>query len=146
MLHHMLKIGALVGIAFASATTQAEPPAAAPPATAAPTCLFDSYPARAVAPYTVETNLGYGTATELRGAQVFVNAKPGLTAEWLNRETQLWLRNQPINPNDECSPPTRNMMVDVAPGGPGFWVRLAARDEKTGRKVMNWARNIEPEK
>src|SRR5215471_1895666 len=58
------------------ATSLAEAPASA-------ACALEQHRIVAVEPYWVDARVGYGYVSELRGAQVYVQAEPGLTAEWL---------------------------------------------------------------
>src|SRR5262245_12196357 len=64
-------------------------------------CVFEKYAASSVAPYKAEENFGYGTYTRLRGVQLFVPAREGLTAEWLTLSVQQALAKQSGTPSVE---------------------------------------------
>src|ERR1700754_3041591 len=67
-------------------------------------CIFDEYAPIAVQPYKAEENVSYGTYTVLRGAQVYVPAREGLTAEWLSLNVQRALKQQPADAPKDCRP------------------------------------------
>ncbi|HET6340218.1 MAG TPA: hypothetical protein VFG30_43710 [Polyangiales bacterium] len=113
---------------------------------AADQCVFEKYAVSSVAPFRVEENLGYGTYTKLRGAQLFVPAREGLTAEWLQLSVQQSLAKQPgaTNGSPACEPVVPAVQVHVISGGPGFWVQLAAADERSAEALLKWAKTIVP--
>lgn len=102
-------------------------------------CVFSTYDARTVAPFNGEENYGYGNYTELKGAQVFVPAREGLTEQWLTRVMQSALTQKDAS---SCQPAVKNLEVRVVPAGPGFWVQLIAADTQQGKKVLDWARGL----
>ena len=63
---------------LAAATVNASP-------NSAEQCVFDKYSPVAVAPYRYEQYTGYGNYTVLRGAEVYVPAREGLTARLVRR-------------------------------------------------------------
>lgn len=97
-------------------------------------CIFSRYQASTVAPFNGEENYGYGSYTSLRGAQVFVPAREGLTEQWLTREVQGALAS--------CQPTVRNVQVQVVSAGPGFWVQLIAADQQQGKALLQWAKGL----
>jgi hypothetical protein len=106
-------------------------------------CLLGDHKVLSVAPYKVEGRYVYpgNGAHELRGAQIYLAAEPGLTAEWLQLTLERRLgamKGQP--PMPDCAFDVENLRVEVVPAGPGFWVRLIAPDEKTGEEVLRRAR------
>jgi hypothetical protein len=113
---------------------------AAPEAPAAKdACIFSRYQASTVAPFNGEENYGYGSYTSLKGAQVFVPAREGLTEQWLAREVQGALASDTMA---SCQPTVRNVQVHVVSAGPGFWVQLSAADQEQGKALLQWARGL----
>lgn len=98
-------------------------------------CVLSRYDASSVAPYRAEENVGYGTYSTLKGAQVFVPAREGLTEQWLLREVQTALATS-------CKIPARDVKVQVTSAGTGFWVQLIAANEEQGKALLSWAHRI----
>ena len=101
-------------------------------------CVFDRYAAVSVAPYHQDEDYGLGTYSQLRGAQVFVEAQPGLTAEWLNLSVQRGLAEM------QCGPNLKDVRVSVMSAGAGFWVTLSASDDGAAKALLSWAKGIVP--
>jgi hypothetical protein len=98
------------------------------------TCELDRYAPVAVRPH--YENYGSITegavpATQLRGAEVFVPARPGLTAEWLWHELG-------ARPGDarSCATGVAGAEISVTSGGPGFVVTIRGGDEDSGRQIL----------
>lgn len=115
---------------------------AAPAAATAERCVFQEYAPVSVAPFHQEENYGLGTHTRLGGAQVYVPARPGLTAEWLTLRVQRELARR--SAADECGPSVRDVKVSAVSAGGGFWVVLSAKNERDARTLLKWARGIVP--
>jgi len=115
-------------------------------------CVFDRYAPISVVPYSADENLSYGSYSFVRGAQLFVPAREGLTKEWLEASVQQALAqaNQanaatktPAGSDLACqSPQVKNVQVTVTSAGNGFWVALIARDERTADTLLKWARGV----
>jgi hypothetical protein len=103
-------------------------------------CVFEKYAPASVAPYRVEENYGLGTYTHLRGAQLFVPAREGLTAEWLALSVQRALAEAPSE--QACQLAVPEVRVSVVSAGSGFWVQLAAADDRSAAKLLRWAESI----
>ena len=117
---------------------------------AADQCVFEKYAASSVAPFRSEENYGYGTYTKLRGAQLYIPAREGLTAEWLQLSIQQALAKQPGVAStatagaNSCQPVVPNVQVQVVSAGGGFWVQLGTNDEHAAEALLKWARTIVP--
>jgi hypothetical protein len=114
---------------------------AAMSASAAPApqrCLLNGYSMLQVAPLKLEENYGYGGYTVLKGAQMYIQAKPGLTAEWLTLQVQRELASLQAGSDPLCQPAVKNVKVSAAPAGAGFWVFLQAPDAKSGQQLFRW--------
>jgi hypothetical protein len=107
-----------------------------------PECVFDKYAAISVAPYHLDEDFGLGTHSRLHGAQVYVAAQPGLTAEWLSLSVQRELAESAQN--EQCRPSVRGVQVSVTSAGSGFWVAMSAPDERSASALLAWARSIVP--
>jgi hypothetical protein len=103
-------------------------------------CVFEKYAPASVAPFRVEENYGMGTYAHLRGAQLYVPAREGLTAEWLSLSVQRALAEGPSE--QACQPAVSKVRVNVVSAGDGFWVQLAAADDRSAEKLLRWAQSI----
>jgi hypothetical protein len=98
------------------------------------TCELDRYAPVTVRPHYedyVASTEGVSSEPQLRGADVFVLARPGLTAEWLWHE--LWAR-----PGDgrSCATGVAGAAISVTSGGPGFVVTIRGGNEDSGRQIL----------
>jgi hypothetical protein len=136
MTNRTLVFAGLCTVLMAAATS-----VSAMPETAATkeVCVFSKYEASTVAPFNAEENFGYGSYSALKGAQVFVPAREGLTEQWLAREVQSAFATRG---DASCRPSVRDVEVKVVSGGSGFWVQLIAADEQQGRALLQWARGL----
>jgi len=77
----------------------------------------------------------------LRGAQIYIQAEPGLTAEWLQLTLERHLaamKGSAAMPN--CALGVGHVRVEVVSAGPGFWVRLIGQDKRTAEEVLRRAK------
>jgi hypothetical protein len=105
-------------------------------------CVFEKYTPVAARAYSEDDSLNYVTYSTVKGAQLYIPAREGLTKEWLTASAQQALTSQS---NDlTCSPPSslKNVEVRVVSAGNGFWVQLVSRDERTADKLLKWAQGI----
>lgn len=98
------------------------------------TCELDRYAPVTVRPHYenyVSSTEGFFSAPQLRGAEVFVPARPGLTAEWLWHELG-------ARPGDarSCATGVAGAEISVTSGGPGFVVTIRGGDEDSGRQIL----------
>lgn len=104
-------------------------------------CLLREHRITSVAPYRVDERVGKSSLRRLRGAEVFVQAEPGLTAEWL----QLTLARHVAEMRGPRSMPdcvfdVNEVTARVDPAGTGFLVRIIARDTERAEEVLRRAR------
>jgi hypothetical protein len=79
---------------------------------------------------------GYTAFRQFRGAEVFVPAQPGLTAEWLD----LVLTSQLAS--GECNFGAPEVNVEVLSDGGGFSVRLSSNDERGAAEILRHAQQM----
>ncbi len=120
-------------------------------ATLAPTASFAANPASgpcilrerrvaSVTPYRIQEYHGRGSMTRLAGAQVFVQAEPGLTPEWL--ELQLARHIASMHGQGsmrDCVFDVKDVSVKVDSAGTGFAVKIIARDPNQAEEVLRRA-------
>ncbi|HET6331634.1 MAG TPA: hypothetical protein VFG30_00380, partial [Polyangiales bacterium] len=82
--------------------------------------------------------------TVLKGAQFYVTARPGLTKEWLTLSVQREMARLQAGADQACRPNVSKVQVSVASAGGGFWVFLSAPDERQAKRLLNWAKTIQP--
>ena len=102
-------------------------------------CVFKEYGALSALPYKVEENFGYGTYPMLRGAQLYVQAREGLTAEWLTLQVQRALSS---SAEGACKPNVSGVQVSVASFGAGFWIRLSTDNQADAAVLLQWAQKV----
>jgi hypothetical protein len=108
-------------------TVDPDPPRALDPAT----CPLDAYAPLIVQPH-YEADVVIRTAMlRLHGADVFIAARAGLTAEWLG----LAFAPGAAIARD-CALGVAGAEVAVASQGPGFRVTIRARDEQVAREIL----------
>lgn len=120
-------------IAAASNVHAAEPEA--------PACVFDKYAPVVVKPYSQDENLAYGRFSFLRGAQLYVPAREGMTREWLTATMQRALATARSG-DVSCSPHVKDVQVYVSSAGHGFWIQLIGKDERTANVLLKWAQGL----
>ncbi len=101
-------------------------------------CVLDSYQVLEVHPYRVNTQLGKPAVARLRGAEIYVHARPGVTAEWLRHEIAESMVRTPGMP--DCVISVEAARVQVTSRGHGYVVRVIAPDTAGGREVLARAR------
>jgi hypothetical protein len=105
-------------------------------------CILKEHRITSVTPYNVEERAGRATIKRLRGAEVRVQAEPGLTAEWL----QLTLARHVVEMRGmsmrDCALDLSDVQVRVDSAGSGFSVKLIARDAKKAEEVLRRAQML----
>lgn len=103
-------------------------------------CLLQQQRITTVLPYRTGEHLGKAAVQQIRGARVFVQAAPGVTAEWLQLEFRRHLTAMKAADMPDCVFDVDSVRVDVTSGGDGFWVTLRAGTQKDGQEVLRRAR------
>jgi hypothetical protein len=98
--------------------------------------LGSNYHVTSVEPYRTSEGAGYIADPRLRGAEVTVEAQPGLTREWLlhTLETEI--------AQGVCSFGPAKVAVSVTSAGGGFSVLLTGSDERAGREILEHAQQL----
>ncbi len=115
----------------------------APAALASPPsgCSFEGQRITKVVPYEVTRPAGRATVKRLAGAVVYVQAQPGLTAEWLELKLTQHLAQMRHQGMANC--PLRNgVKVSVSSAGTGFAVKLVANEGTSPQEVLQLARGL----
>lgn len=102
-------------------------------------CELHALNANRVEPLRVQERFGRGTIQKLAGAQLFVPAQKGLTAEWLRARVEQHIRAMGSHAMPHCPLGVKDVHVTVASGGTGFWVQLRAKDSESAREVLSRA-------
>jgi len=129
----VLSASALLGSpSFATAPTP--PPSSRP-------CIFHQHRVTSVKPLKeVESMYGRWTRERLTGAELFVVAEPGLTAEWLQLTVGQHIAEMKTTPGmPGCPLGVQDVAVQVSSGGNGFIVRLTAPDPTKAEEVLRRA-------
>lgn len=124
----------LAGAALVPGVSFAANPPAAP-------CILREHRITAVTPYRIQEHHGRGSTSRLAGAQVFVQAEPGLTPEWL--ELQLTRHIAAMHGGGsmkDCALDMKDVSVRVDSAGTGFAVRIMAHDPSKAEEVLRRAR------
>lgn len=110
---------------------------AAPPAARDAHCLLNQHRVTKVQPLRAIEGSGRGTHERLAGAQVFVQAEPGLTAEWLDLTIRRHIGAMASMPN--CPLDMQGVQVKVESAGPGFVVKLSAKGNDQAKELLRRA-------
>lgn len=135
-----MSIRKLIAVA-ALAITATVPTLAAAADTGPAPCILREHRVTSVTPYRVEEHMGKVTFTRLRGANVFIRAERGLTAEYLRLTLirHIAAMRGPATMRD-CAFDVDAVRVEVDSYGAGFRVKLIARDTDKAEEVLRRAR------
>lgn len=89
-----------------------------------------------VEPLRVTEGIAFERSHRLAGAEVYVPAQPGLTAEWLQRTVETDIAA------GRCGFTVGGVGVDVSSAGNGFSVRLTARKLSDAKAILDRARQL----
>jgi hypothetical protein len=94
-----------------------------------------------VASLYTRVNAGKGIARRIAGAQVFVPAQPGLTAEWIQANVTRHLAAKSPGSYD-CPLDLDGIKASVVSGGTGFWIQISSENGDTAKEILNRARRL----
>jgi hypothetical protein len=130
LLRKFITAAALAGATAVPAFAVAGPVAATP-------CILSEHKIVSVAPYQVEEHIGRNVVKRVHGAQVYLQAEPGLTPEWLQLNFERhFAMMKGSNTMPDCAFGLEGVRVEVVSAGSGFWVRLIAPNATTGEEVL----------
>lgn len=112
-------------------------------ALAAPTnspahCILKEHRVTRVEPLRVTERYGRGSGEKLVGAQVFVQAEPGLTAEWLQLTIVRHMAQMAGSGMKNCALDATDVRVSVESAGAGFAVKITGKDATQAKEI--WRR------
>jgi hypothetical protein len=137
--HSFMDLARLDRLARMSAETVRDRSPSSPPsgdaASNAEPCFFGQHRVLSVSPVNAEEPRGKASVSRPGGAELYVQAEPGLTAERLRLE----LARQSKNAGD-CPFAMASVRTEVDSAGSGFRVRVLASDPQTAREVLRRSR------
>ncbi len=89
-----------------------------------------------------EQHYGKITIDRVDGASVFVQARPGLTAEWLQRSLSAHLTKMKDMSMVDCPLEAKDLRIEVRSGGTGYWVSIIAKDHRQAELVLERAQSL----
>src|SRR5882724_9708035 len=102
-------------------------------------CILLDHRVTSVKPYRVVERQGRASTQRLAGAQVFVQAEPGLTAEWLQLTVERHLAQMQGKHMSECALDLEGVHVVVDSAGSGFVVKIVAQNPQQAKEVLRRA-------
>ena len=103
-------------------------------------CVLNDYRVKSVTPYKVGERTGKTVYPRLAGALLFVEAQPGVTAEWLQLDLMRHLGGGRVGwPTRDCALDVKDIRVQVEPAGWGYYVKLIANDPSDAKEVLHRA-------
>ena len=113
-------------------------------ATQAEGCPLKQYSVTSVRPHQVEKDYGGGrfVSRRLGGAEIYVRAEPGLTAEWLHLQVAQHLAAMRSHTMEDCPFDMEDVQVRVDSSGPGFVVTLTASDADDAKEILERAQRF----
>ncbi len=112
---------------------------AAAPTPAPATCILKGHRVTGVRALHVLERNGRGTNQRLAGAEVFLQAEPGLTAEWLQLTIQRHIAEMSTADMGNCPLDMNEVRVSVVSAGPGFGVQLRAKNATQAQELLRRA-------
>jgi len=115
-------------------------PVVASAETAAPEhCILLNHRVTSVKPYQVIERQGRGSTQRLAGAEVFVQAEQGLTAQWLQLTVERHLAQMQSKHIGDCALDIDGVRVHVDSAGSSFAVKIIAKNPRQAKEVLRRA-------
>jgi len=106
-------------------------------------CELADYTVDSVSPYAERDPRSKVGATRARGAELFIEAQPSVTAEWLQRQLARHVEDaRRAAPSAECPLDVLGASVSVRSGGTGFIVRIRTEEEDDANEILRRARAL----
>ncbi|HYQ46192.1 MAG TPA: hypothetical protein VER11_29685 [Polyangiaceae bacterium] len=112
--------------------------AVAAPAGAHADCVLSKHRVIQVQPLRVIERQGRNTSERLAGARVFVQAEPGLTAEWLQLTLQRHIASMHGTMAD-CPLDSQDVQLKVVSAGNGFSVQITGKTAAQAQEILRRA-------
>lgn len=122
-----------------SAVTALPTLAIAAPSDSPTHCILKDHRVTKVQPLHVTERYGRGSSQRLAGAQVFVQAEPGLTAEWLQLSIQRHMAQMGSMAMKNCALDAKDVRVSVESAGAGFAVKITGKDATQAKEILRRA-------
>ena len=87
-------------------------------------------------------HFGKVTVQRLDGASLFVPAKLGLTAEWLQRSLAAHVGAMHGNSMADCPLEASHVRIQVRAAGNGYWVDVVVKDQGQAEFVLERAESL----
>ena len=100
-------------------------------------CILKQHRVTKVEALKVIERYGRGTSERLVGARVFVQAEPGLTAEWLQLTIGRHITEMSGTAMANC--PLKDVQVTVTSAGTGFAVQIAGKSSEQAKEILRRA-------
>ncbi|HWA70734.1 MAG TPA: hypothetical protein VG937_00295 [Polyangiaceae bacterium] len=126
-------------IAITLAATSLIPVIASAGTRAKDRCVLVGHRVNSVKRYEVVEWRGRSASYRLAGAQVYVQAEPGLTAQWLQLTIERHLAQMRSRHMGDCVLELNGLQVQVDSAGSGFAVRIVAKDPGQAKEVLRRA-------
>ena len=105
-------------------------------------CDLLTHPVVSVHLHKTAQHYGKITVERVDGASLFVQAAPGLTAEWLQRSLTAHLTKMKGASMVDCPLEAKDVRIDVRSGNTGYWVDIIAKDQKQAEIVLERAQSL----
>jgi len=127
----------MLTLVVASDRAHAEPGAS----THEETCVLARFQITQVGSLYVYERAGQGTYRRFAGAQLFLPAQEGLTAQWIATNLAQHKANDKGR-SYRCPLDVESSKVEVKAGKTGFWVLISAPDKGSAQEVLDRARRL----
>ncbi len=104
-----------------------------------PDCILNQHRVISVRAYKVDQHVGRAMVQRLKGAEIRVQAEPGLTKEWLELTLRRHLTAMHGTSMKDCVLDVDKIRVTVDSTGTGFSVKLIANDSDDAKEVLRRA-------
>jgi hypothetical protein len=111
----------------------------APPSAAPSHCILSDHRVTSVKPLQVTEHYGRGSSERLVGAEVVVQAEPGLTAEWLQLTIQRHMAQMGAMGMANCALDMKEVRVSVESAGSGFAVKITGKNATQAKEILRRA-------
>ena len=132
----------MLALAFACALVPLQTAAAAEAEPHEKSCVLGSFRVSQVAALYTNERSGKGTYQRFGGAQVFLPAQPGLTAEWVSSSLAQHGQRADRTLSYDCPLDVPGAMFAVVSGGTGFWVQISAKDPAAAKEILARAKRL----